>query len=136
MATGYGIDSWATDSVFTGRLARGKTLVAQACYRRLTTARGTLRGGPDEENYGLDISGIVGTGNPERVAAMLPSMIRGELLKDDRIADVSSSVIYTQDAAGLATFSITIDVQTHDDAGDFELTIAVDSVTTKLVGLE
>jgi hypothetical protein len=136
MATGYGVDSWATDSVFTGRLARGKTLVAQACYRRLTTQRGTLRGGPDEQNYGIDISSVIGAGNPERVAVMLPSMIRGELLKDDRVADVETSVEYTQDTAGRATFTIVVDVQTYEAGNDFELTISVDGVTAKLVGLE
>lgn len=136
MAIGYGVDSWATDSVFTGRLARGKTLLAQACYRRLITPRGTLRGGPEEENYGLDLSGIVGTGNPERTAVMLPSMIRGELLKDDRVADVSATVEFAQDPGGRAEFTIVIDVQSHAEGEDFELTMAVSAVTTKLVGLE
>lgn len=136
MATGYGVDTWTTDSVFTGRLARGKTLVAQACYRRLTTPRGTLRGGPDEQNYGIDLSAIVGASNPARVAAMLPSMIRGELLKDDRVADVDTAVTYATATDGTATFEITISVATYDDGNDFELTLAVDGVTTKLVGLE
>jgi hypothetical protein len=136
MATGYGVDSWATDSVFTGRLARGKTLVAQACYRRLTTPRGTLRGGPDEENYGIDLSSIIGAGNPLRVQAMLPSMIRGELVKDDRVADVSVTADYTQDTAGRASFVIVVNVQLYEPDSDFELTIAVSGVTTKLVGLE
>jgi hypothetical protein len=136
MATGYGVDSWATDSVFTGRLARGVTLVAQACYRRLITPRGTLRGGTEVENYGHDVAAIVGQGNPARVAAMLPSMIRGELLKDDRVADVASTVTYVQDTAGRATFTIVVSAQTYDEAGDFELTLSVDGVTAKLVGLE
>jgi hypothetical protein len=136
MATGYGVDTWATDSVFTGRLARGRVLLAQACYRRVTTPRGTLRGGPEEQNYGIDISGIIGSGNPERVAVMLPSMIRGELLKDDRVADVAVSVGFSSDSAGRATFSIVIDVQAHDSAENFELTLSVDSVSAKLVGLE
>jgi hypothetical protein len=136
MATGYGVDTWATDSLFTGRLARGKTLVAQACYRRLTTPRGTLRGGPEEENYGIDMSGLVGAHDPARVAAMLPSMIRGELLKDDRIADVDTQVTYALATDGTATFDVVINVATYDDGNDFELTLTVSSVTTKLVGLE
>lgn len=136
MAVGYGTDIWAAESLFTGRLARGKNLVAQACYRRLITPRGMLRGGPEEENYGLDLPGLVGRPNPARTAAMLPGMIRGELLKDDRIADVDVAVTYAQDLSGMATFNIKMTVLTYDESESFDLTLEVSAASTKLVGLE
>mgnify|MGYP000564826546 CR=1 FL=1 len=53
-------------------------LVAEAIYRRLTTPPGTLLGGDDEANYGLDLLSLIGSVEPARlVAAWLALLAMG-----------------------------------------------------------
>ena len=124
--------SSCTDSRRTGRYVRGPELVAQACYRRLTTPRGTLRGGADEANYGLDLVGLVGTITTPAHVAALPGRIQNELRKDERVADVAADVVATQSGPG-TVYTVTIRGTTAD--GPFRLVLAVSSVTVELVGL-
>lgn len=136
MATGFGTDLWCYDQVFTGRLASGVELVAQAIYRRLTTARGTLRDGDDGQIYGTDISDFVGMVGPDNAVEALPDVVAAEILKDDRVerTDVKASVV--RDSAGLTTVTIAIDAALRDSGESFTLTLAVGAVTTALLGLE
>lgn len=133
--TGYGQDVWCLDSMVTGRVARGVNVVAQACYRRLVTPRGTLRGGADEQNYGLDLAGLVGSLSTGDLVAQLPSRIRGELLKDDRVADVTAEVTATQEGGGRTSLVIRILVTLADEDDEFTLTLGVNDVTVELLGL-
>lgn len=132
--TGYGTDIWCTDSVHTGRLARGVTVVAQALYRRQITPRGVLRGGDEEANYGIDLSGYVGSVGPELAAAALPSVIRGELLKDDRVSDVDVEVTLSRNGIEWSML-ITERITLHDSDGEFTLTLSVNAVNTELLGV-
>lgn len=136
MATGFGTDLWCYDQIFTGRLASGVELVAQAIYRRLTTARGTLRDGDDGQIYGTDISDFVGMVGPDNAVEALPDVVAAEILKDDRVerTDVKASVV--RDSAGLTTVTIAIDAALRDSGESFTLTLAVGAVTTALLGLE
>lgn len=136
MAIGFGTDTWCVDQIFTGRLASGVELVAQACYRRLTTARGTLRDGDDGQVYGTDVSDFVGLVGPDNAVGALPDVVVAEILKDDRVerADVSASVV--RDSAGLASVTIEIDAVCRDSGETFTLTLGVSDVTTALLGLE
>lgn len=136
MATGFGTDTWCTDQIFTGRMASGVELVAQACYRRLITARGTLRDGDDGQVYGTDVADFVGMVGPDSAVDALPDVVSAELLKDDRVerADVSASVV--RDTAGLATVTLEIVGTVRDSGETFTLTLAVGDVTTALLGLE
>ena len=136
MATGFGTDIWCTDQIFTGRLASGAELVAQAIYRRLTTARGTLRDGDDGQVYGTDVSDFVGMVGPDNAVDALPDVVVAEILKDDRVerADVSASIV--RDSAGLSTVTIDIDCVLRDSGESFTLTLAVSDVSTALLGLE
>ncbi|HEY3499762.1 MAG TPA: hypothetical protein VGK73_33955 [Polyangiaceae bacterium] len=136
MATGFGTDTWATDQIFTGRLASGVELVAQAIYRRLTTARGTLRDGDDGQVYGTDVSDFVGLVGPDNAVDALPDVVVAEILKDDRVerADVSASI--TRDSAGLATVELEIEAVCRDSGESFTLTLGVGDVTVALLGLE
>ncbi len=136
MSTGFGTDTWATGQIFTGRMASGAELVGQAIYRRLTTARGTLRDGDDGQVYGTDVSDFVGMVGPASAVDALPDVVAAEVLKDDRVerVDVSASVV--RDSAGLATVTIEIDAVLRDSGGTFALTLAVGEVTTLLLGLE
>lgn len=136
MATGFGADTFCFDQIFTGRLASGVELVAQAIYRRLTTARGTLRDGDDGQIYGTDVSEFVGIVGPDNAVDALPDVVVAEILKDDRVerADVRASVV--RDSAGLATVTIEIDGVCRDSGESFNLTLGVGAVTTALLGLE
>lgn len=134
MAEGFGVSVWCTDSRFTGRLVSGRTAVAQSVYRRLTTPRGTLRGGEEEAAYGLDLSELVGAiGYPAAIGA-LPGRIEAELAKDDRIADVSADVDAYTDTAGNVYLIITIDLLLHEETDSFPLTLKVTDTTTELLG--
>lgn len=136
MSVGFGADIWCYDQVLTGRLASGTELVAQAVYRRLTTARGTLRDGDDGQVYGTDVSDFVGMVGPDNAVDALPDVVVAEVLKDDRVerADVTATI--ARDAIGLATVTIEIDATLRDSGDTFTLTLAVGEVTTALLGLE
>lgn len=130
----YGVDIWCTDSMHTGRLARGITVVAQALYRRQITPRGTLRGGDEEANYGIDLAGYVGSSDPETAALALPGIIGAELRKDDRVADVQT-VVTVEKVEGLDSFTIKERVVLHDEDSAFTLTLSVSQVGAALLGV-
>lgn len=128
----YGRDISVTTSLRTGRFATNLQVVGEACYRRLTTPRGMLRGGEDEANYGLDLTELIGSSNPVQLAQTLSGRIRSELLKDERVDSVD--VLLTRTTVGPATtFNIVIDVTTA--AGPFTLQLLANAVTTSLLGI-
>lgn len=131
MAT-IALDTSCTDALKPGRLVTGKRLDAEAFYRRITTPRGTLRGGEDEANYGIDLPGLIGKiASPSHIAA-LPGQIKNELLKDERVIDVAVTVEATAQGPS-TTYQIKIIVQTDD--GAVELLLSVDNVTAELLGI-
>ena len=132
MSVDYGRDISCTDSLLTGRFATRARLVAQAAYRRLITPRLALRGGEEEQNYGLDLTELVGSSKTKADAAALPGRIRTELMKDERIETCSADVLVTVE--GPATvFTITIVAETSE--GPFTLTVLSTDVTTELLGI-
>lgn len=133
MTVDLGRDTTCAASLGSGRFATGVRLVAEACYRRLTTPRGMLRGGEDEANYGLDLTALCGSTNPKAAAASLPGRIDSELRKDERVESVDVEVLVTT-VGGLATFTITVGVVTS--AGPFTLKVLASSVTVELLGIE
>lgn len=133
MATNYGRDISCTDSLRTGRYASGPRLVAEAAYRRLTTPRGMLRGGTDEEHYGFDLLQKIGeVGSAAVLAASLPGQIRNELLKDERITSVDVVVTVVKTTPGIELF---IAINAETDAGPFGLTLGVSEVSVDMLGL-
>ena len=130
---GLGADTSCTDSILTGQLSYGVRLVAESYYRRLTTPRGTLIGGEDEADFGLDLQGSIGTVTTTQDAAALGGKIQSELMKDQRSYSIAVSVTETTTSAGLSSFVVAIDAQTS--AGPFTLTIGVSSVTVELLGV-
>ena len=134
MAIDFGRDISATDTFSTGRFSTGIRLVAEACYRRLITPRGSLRGGEDEANYGLDLRELIGVTNLKTTAAALPGRIRAELEKDERIDSVTVDVLTEVDASGLASFTITVEAITGE--GPFVLTLLASAVTVTLLGID
>jgi len=131
--TELGRDISCTTSLRTGRFSTGARLVAEAAYRRLTTPRGTLRGGEDEANYGLDLTELIGSTNPAELAVSLPGRIRVELEKDERIDSVEVSIASSTTSGGLTSFSIEIIAITSD--GPFTLQLAASAVTVELLGI-
>jgi len=134
MSTGYGLDTWCLDSLSPGRYARGATLVAQALYRRLITPRGTLRGGDEEAAYGFDVSGYCGAvGYPVALAAF-PSLVRAELLEDDRVSEVTVQATQLEGEGGEISITLEIDCTLADEGETFSLTLSVTDVTTTILG--
>lgn len=131
---GFGRDIGCTTGLRTGTLVRGARLVGEAAYRRLTTRRGTLRGGREEADYGLFLPGVVGTTSPRLAAVSLPGRIQSELLKDGRIEGVDVTATLSYLPAGAAV--IDLDVRCRTAVGPFALVLRVSSVTVELVGLE
>lgn len=135
MSDNYGTDLWCFDQVYTGRLATGTDLLAQAAYRRLTTPRGTLDDGDEGAIYGLDLADFVGHVGDASAVASLPAVVSAELLKDDRFAsvDVKSSAVTGTD--GLTAITLGITITPHDADDPFTLTVGVSSLTVQLLGV-
>jgi hypothetical protein len=133
MTTDFGRDTLCLDSLRTGRSVTGVRRVAQNCYHRLITPRGTLRGGADEGNFGLDLAGKVGSAVTQALQMALPGQIDNELRKDPRVLSTTVAIVWTTTTAGEVSAEIAIEVQTA--AGPFELVLAVDGVSAKIVRL-
>lgn len=131
--TDFGTDTSCTDSLRTGRFVSGVRLVAEALYRRLSTPRGTLQGGEEEANYGLDLVDLVGSVNTTLAQAALPGQIEAECLKDERVTSVTANVTSTQ-AGPVVSWKVSLDVET--DVGPFTLVLGVSGVTVDLLGFQ
>ncbi len=131
MTTDYGRDISCLDSLRPGRFVSGVRLVAEAAYRRLNTPRGLLRGGEEEENYGLDLTALVGGSSTKADAASLPGRIAVELKKDDRIDTVDVEVLPSVDGPA-TSLQITISAVTIQDEA-FELVLLASDVTVELL---
>jgi len=131
--TDFGRDIWCDSSLRTGRMASGVTLVAQNALHRLTTPRGTLRGGEDEANYGIDLEAEIGKVASDSEVERLKGLVRAELLKDERIDSVEVSI--TRTSLGASTeYAIAITGYTAD--GPFDLVLGSDGVTLAPLKLE
>ena len=134
MSQGYGADTWCTDRLAPGKLARGPVVVAQALFGRLITPRGTLRGGAEESAYGFDIAGYVGAVGTEIALQALPAQVRGELLKDDRVSQVVVTANESEETEGEIDIVLQIDVTLFDGSTQFTLTVGVSGAAAVLLG--
>ena len=131
--TDYGKDIDCTDSLNTGRYVSGVRLVGQALYRRYITPRGALRGGEDEENYGLDLTEMIGEVASAAKREAWKGRIRNEALKEARVSDAVATITDVSTGVGEA-YEVEIDARSAD--GPFQLVLEVDEVTVKLLGFE
>jgi hypothetical protein len=144
MATGYGRGMWCTDSLVSGRRDFGAGLVARALYRRLITPRGTLigpgglsddaPGGDEESAYGFDVSAYVGDVGTETAIQALPGLVRGELMKDDRVSDVAVVATAATNAALETVITLEVSGVLRDSGEQFTFTVGVSEVTAEFLG--
>lgn len=135
----YGRDTWCYDQLHPGRYATGRTLVAQALYRRLITSPGELEfcvdadeSGDAHRAYGIGISDYLGE-NADDAEVLLPGVIQSNFLQDERVADVE--VELTRSGAVEVAFSIAIRVRLVDEQDPFTLSVAVSAVSVELLGV-
>lgn len=136
MADGYGTDTYCYDTIRTGRLASGPELVAQAIFRRLTTARGTLQDGDEGAVYGLDLLDFVGQVGTTDAVDALPDAVAAEILKDDRVESVVVTATSSTDSAGLVTIVLNADATLQDAKQSFTLTVSITDLDITLLGIE
>ncbi len=135
MSEGYGVDMWCTDTLNTSRLARGARVVAFALYRRLITPRGRLRRNGQPVAYGLDVADYVGSVGTDAAVQALPALVRGELMKDDRVQDVKVSAAVERLSNGEVSVVLDIDVVLTDEGEAFDLTVAANDGGVSLLAL-
>lgn len=123
-------DTYCVDEIKPGRLARGVQLLAQRCYHRLTTPPGTLRGGEEEADFGLDLAGFVGSTEDSALESMLPVRVQNELRKDPAIDSVKVDALRTENAKRVS-WDLSIHIESVD--GEVDLLLRVDEVTVQLL---
>lgn len=136
MSAGYGAEIWCTDTLSAGRFARGPRIVAQALYRRLITPRGMLRRGGQSAAYGLDVADYIGAVGTDAAVIALPSLVRGELTKDDRVSDVAVKATIARSSNGDIDITLEIDVVLVDSGTELSLTVAANDSGVSLLALD
>lgn len=134
MTTDFGTDVSCIDGLKTGRIVSGRRLVAEAIYRRLTTPRGMLRGGIDEDDYGLDVLSLIGEVGSPSLLATWPGRIKNEVLKDERISNASVSVV-DKTVRGSPGRSYEIAIVAETDLGPFDLTLGMSETSVEVLGV-
>lgn len=134
MATGFGRDLHCYDRLFTGRIASRAELVAQAIFRRLNTARGTLRDGEEGALYGFDILDFVGSVGTAIAVDALPGAIESEVKKDDRVASCKAEATVQTASDGTSTIILDVNCTLADEDQDFALTLSISDVGVQLLG--
>ena len=126
------IDTYCVDALVSTQLASGLQVYAQRQYHRLTTPSGTLLGGEEEADFGIDLSEYVGKLEAGVVDSALPVRAQNELAKDPETVSVSVTPTRTV-SAGQVTWNLAIALVSTQ--GNVQIEIAVSSVTTQLLGI-
>jgi phage baseplate assembly protein W len=108
-----------------GTLVSGKTALAQAIARRLTTPRGGLF---YDTNYGTDLRLYLNEGMTSEAQSRIKAAIESECRKDERVASATADVTFNAAAQSLAV-SISLSIA----SGPFTLTLAVTQLTVALL---
>ncbi len=136
--TGYGSDTWCGDKLVTGRFSRGPMHVMLALYRRLITAKGTLRpldeeSNEDELDYGFDVAKFCGAVAPEIAVLIAPAQIQAELGKDDRVLDVVARGRYEYHPDASVDLFFDIAGVLHRDGERFDFTVKIADLSASLL---
>lgn len=112
------------DPLFT--IVDGRTALAQAIARRLSTVRGTLAWIGDDSDYGYDLRQHLGDDLTPRTLAAIGPRVEAECLADERVRAARADVT-------LLGSTLRVAITITDAAGPFRLTLAVDAVTVTLL---
>ena len=124
MSEDHGTDFYCTDDLEPNlRVVSGRECLRQALLRRLITPRGSLFFDP---NYGTDLRAFLAS---SARASEIAQAVEAECLKDERVEDVSSLV--TPPATNSDPIVVRLSIVDAD--GPFPLTVAVSSLTVKLL---
>lgn len=124
MATDYGNDTEAVfDTTYARRQVDGETMMGQAMARRLVTPRGALWYAPQ---YGYDLRQFLK--GPVPAVAVVNGNVENELLKDERVEDVTADTSFDQNSEALA-----VHVVGRGALGPFDLTISIDAVSVEIL---
>ena len=131
--TDYGTDTYCLDSMKTGRMVSGATLIGQRFYHALITPRGALLGGPDEESFGEDFEELVGAPAGKESERAIRNKVQRAASKDDEILSVSVNIQTTTETNGAVSHEVSITAQTAK--GPFDLVLSINDLEVSLVGL-
>ena len=131
--TDYGTDTYCRDSMKTGRMVSGATLIGQRFYHALITPRGALIGGPDEESFGEDFSSLVGSPAGIESERAIREKIQRAASKDEEILSVAIQIQTTVETTGSVSHEVQIAADTS--SGPFNLVLSIDDLSVELVGL-
>jgi phage baseplate assembly protein W len=111
----------------SGALVSGRTMLAQALARRLTTPRGGLF---YDTNYGTDLRLYLNEGMTNEAQSRIKAAVESECLKDERVSACSAEVSFS-----LQTQLLKVSISVDTKAGPFSLTLAVSSLTVDLLAV-
>ena len=127
---GYGIDlSCITDVTHTLDEVdpQSNTAIGEAIIRRYITPRGTL---PDDQDYGLDLRGYCNRGVTDAELRTLPSAMRMEAMKDDRLEDAGITVTWDSTTRRLRATAV---LRPRDSVDPFRLVFFVSGDGAELI---
>ena len=107
-------------------LVSGLRGLGEALARRLVTPRGSLL---DDPGYGTDVRSWLNSSLDARRMQLIASLVREELLADERVADAKVTVAF-------AAPRLTITARVRSSEGPFTLILAVSAVTVDLLRVE
>lgn len=106
-------------------IVSGRTALAQAIARRLTTPRGALF---YDGHYGTDLRLFLSEGFAQDTPARSAAAIEAECRKDERVSGAAAAVTFNAAAQSL---KLSISLDTGD--GPFTLTLSVTALTVALL---
>lgn len=121
---GYGVDLVCATDIDLQLAETVSTTVAslaQDCFHRVTTPRGSI---VDDPNFGIDLRALLSTGLTPAVTRSIATLVHGELLKDDRIADVATSLSVSGVGKSLV-YTVTITITPAFLSASFDLVVSV-----------
>jgi len=126
MTVDFGTDLSCTDDLDeTMKEISGQDVLAQAIYRRLTTPRGQLIDDPD---YGIDVRSFLSRGVDAGKLREIEGTIRQEVLKDERVANVTAKA-----TIDYKTYSITVSLIVTTGDGPFRLVFSITADTVEFL---
>jgi phage baseplate assembly protein W len=122
---GYGVDLVCATDIDRNLAETDSTTVAslaQDAFHRVTTPRGSL---VDDPNYGVDLRALLSTGLTPSTTRSIATLVHGELIKDDRIADTTVTLAISG-GVKLPVYTVTITITPADvSLAAFDLVVSV-----------